>query len=150
MTSDPHLTWDEILPLVAVHRELLNDEEISDFCSLLMLADRVLIAGDAEHMAPARLLTACLTELGFSAHIADCMASSEVTAHDALVVFDLTGSESLWRLVEPALKARPFFSPLPLERSLPRWPNKPTSPSHCRFGRRPVGETNTCMLLAFN
>ncbi len=109
MTSDPHLTWDEILPLVAVHHELLNDEEISDFCSLLLLSDRVLIAGDAEHMAPARLLTVCLTELGFSAHTADCMDSSEVTADDALVVFDLTGSESLWRLVEPALKARPIL-----------------------------------------
>ena len=60
-------------------------------------------------MAPARLLTACLTELGFSAHTADCMDSSEVTADDALVVFDLTGSESLWRLVEPALKARPIL-----------------------------------------
>ena len=59
-----------------------------------LLSDRVLIAGDAEHMAPARLFTACLTELGFTADIADCMATSEVTPHDALVVFDLTGSES--------------------------------------------------------
>ena len=109
MTSDLHLTWDEILPVVSAHHELLGGEEVSDFCSLLMLADRILVAGEAEHTAPARLLTACLTELGFAAHIADCMTISEVTPEDTLVVLDVTGSDALWRLVEPALKVRPIL-----------------------------------------
>ncbi len=42
----------------SVHHELLDDEEVSDFCSLLLLSDRVLLAGEAEHTVPARLLTA--------------------------------------------------------------------------------------------
>ena len=139
MTSDLHLTWDEILPLVSVHRELLYGEEVSDFCSLLMLADRVLVAGEAEHTAPARLLTVCLTELGFAAHIADSMTIADVTPDDTLVVLDLTGSEALGRLLEPALKAHPIllavtagslFSPVAKQAdaivTLPIWPSSPT------------------------
>jgi DNA-binding MurR/RpiR family transcriptional regulator len=134
MTSDLHLTWNEILPLVSVHRELLYGEEVSDFCSLLMLADRILVAGEAEHTGPARLLTACLTELGFAAHMADCMTISDVTPDDTLIVVDVTGSDALWRLVKPALKVRPIllavtagtlFPPLAKQAdatvSLPNW-----------------------------
>ena len=134
MTSDLHLTWDEILPLVSAHRELLDGEEVSDFCSLLTLADRIFVAGEAEHSAPTRLLTVCLTELGFAAYIADCMTISDVTPDDTLVVLDITGSGALWGLVEPVLKVRPIllavtagapFSPLAKQAdatvSLPIW-----------------------------
>ena len=84
MTSDLHLTWDEIPPLVSAHHELLDGEEVSDFCSPVILADRILVAGGAEQAAPARLLTVCPLELGFAAHIADCMTISEVTPDDTL------------------------------------------------------------------
>ena len=145
MTSDLHITWDEILPLVSAHRELLDGEEVSDFCSLLTLADRILVAGEAEHTAPARLLTVCLTELGFAAYMADCMAISDVTPDDTLVVLDVTGSDALWRLVEPALKVRPIllavtagtpFSPLTKQAdatvTLPIW-SPPSSRDQHRY-----------------
>ena len=42
MTSALDLTWDNLLSAIVDQREVLAGEEVSDLCSLLMLADRVL------------------------------------------------------------------------------------------------------------
>ena len=102
MTSALQLAWDDLLSAIV-------DQEVGDFCSLLMVADRVFVAGEAEHPAPARLLALCLAELGFAARIADCANLADVTPDDVVVVVDLTGSPALATQLQPALQSRPIF-----------------------------------------
>ena len=120
MTSALQLAWDDLLSAIV-------DQEVSDFCSLLMVADRVLVAREAEHPAPARLLAVCLAELGFAARIADCANLADVTPDDVVVVVDLTGSSALATQLQPALQSGPYSSLLPLDRFCHRWPYRPMS-----------------------
>jgi DNA-binding MurR/RpiR family transcriptional regulator len=96
------LAWDDLLSARV-------DQEVSDFCSLLMVADRVFVAGEAEHPAPASLLALCLAELGFAARIADCANLADVTPDDVVVVVDLTGSSALATQLQSALQSRPIL-----------------------------------------
>src|SRR5688572_31154956 len=102
VTSAVQLAWDDLLSAIV-------DQEVSDFCSLLMVADRVFVAGEAEHPAPARLLALCLAELGFAARIAECANLADVTPDDVVVVVDLTGSSALATQLQPALQSRPIL-----------------------------------------
>jgi hypothetical protein len=49
----------------------LSEEEVRDFCSLLSLADRVLLASSDADATAAQLLSVCLDELGFLAQVVD-------------------------------------------------------------------------------
>ena len=49
----------------------ISEEEVSDFCSVLNLADRVLVAGSADAMTVAALFRLSLAEFGFDAHVLD-------------------------------------------------------------------------------
>jgi DNA-binding MurR/RpiR family transcriptional regulator len=109
VTSARQLVWDDLLSAIVDQGEVVAGEEVSDFCSLLMLADQVFVAGDAEHPAPARVLALCLAELGFAARIADCDNLADVTPDDVLVVVDVTGSDALATQLKPALQSRPIF-----------------------------------------
>ena len=109
MTSARQLVWDDLLSAIVDQGEMVTDMEVSDFCSLLMLADRVFVAGDTEHPAPACLLALWLAELGFAARIADCANLADVTADDVLVVVDVTRSAALATQLQPALQSRPIL-----------------------------------------
>jgi DNA-binding MurR/RpiR family transcriptional regulator len=85
----------------------LSQEEVRDFCSLLTLADRVLIAGPDAETTAAQLLTLCLDEYGFLAEIVDARTMQWVQPSDTVVAF--WGSQTataLMDLLRPALEAR--------------------------------------------
>ena len=77
VTSALHLTWDDLLSAIVNQGEVVAGEEVSNFCSLLMVADRVIVASEPEHTAPARLLALFLVDLGFDVRIADCVQYRE-------------------------------------------------------------------------
>jgi DNA-binding MurR/RpiR family transcriptional regulator len=49
----------------------ISEEEVSDFCSVLSLADRVFVAGSADAVIVAALFRLGLAEFGFDAHVLD-------------------------------------------------------------------------------
>jgi D-arabinose 5-phosphate isomerase GutQ len=78
---------------------------VRDFCSLLSLADRVLLASADPDTTAARLLGVCLHELGFLAEVVDAETMNSVQRYDTVVV--LCGSATdrdLMDLLRPALQ----------------------------------------------
>lgn len=86
---------------------LLSQEGVRDVCSLLNLADRVLVASPAADAVTARLLVVCLEELGFLAEVVDARSIHRVQRHDTVAV--ICGADSdpaLIDLVWPAVQVQ--------------------------------------------
>jgi len=62
-----------------------DQEELRDFCSLLSLADRVLIASPDRDATAARLLSVVLEDLGFVAQVVDARTIHRVQRYDTVV-----------------------------------------------------------------
>jgi D-arabinose 5-phosphate isomerase GutQ len=63
----------------------ISEEEVSDFCSVLSLADRVFVAGSADAMTMAGLFRLSLDESGFDAHVLDTTTVRHVDPADTVV-----------------------------------------------------------------
>ena len=84
-----------------------DEEELRDFCSLLSLADRVLIASPDCDATAARLLSVVLEDLGFYAQMVDARTIHRVQRHDTVVaVCAAEADPGLIDLLRPALRAR--------------------------------------------
>jgi DNA-binding MurR/RpiR family transcriptional regulator len=84
-----------------------DEEELRDFCSLLSLADRVLIASPDGDATAARLLCVVLEDLGFIAQVVDARTIRRVQRYDTVVaVCAAEADPGLIDLLRPALQAR--------------------------------------------
>ena len=84
-----------------------DQEELRDFCSLLSLADRVLIASPDRDATAARLLSVVLEDLGFVAQVVDARTIHRVQRYDTVVAVCAAEADSgLIDLLRPALRAR--------------------------------------------
>jgi D-arabinose 5-phosphate isomerase GutQ len=63
----------------------ISQEEVSDFCSVLSLADRVFVAGSADATSLAALFRLGLHEFGFDAHVLDTTTVRHVEPADTVV-----------------------------------------------------------------
>lgn len=63
----------------------ISEEEVSDFCSVLSLADRVFVAGSADATTLAALFRLGLAEFGFDAHVLDTATVRHVEPADTVV-----------------------------------------------------------------
>ena len=64
----------------------ISREEVSDFCSVLSLADRVFVAGSADAMTVAALFRLSVYEFGSDAHVPDSTTVRHVEPTDTVVV----------------------------------------------------------------
>jgi hypothetical protein len=64
----------------------ISREEVSDFCSVLSLADRVFVAGSADAMTVAALFRLSVYEFGSDAHVPDTTTVRHVEPTDTVVV----------------------------------------------------------------
>jgi DNA-binding MurR/RpiR family transcriptional regulator len=86
---------------------LPEEEELRDFCSLLSLADRVLIASPDADATAARLLSLVLEDLGLIAQVVDARTIHRVQRYDTVVAVCAAGVDpGLIHLLRPALQAR--------------------------------------------
>lgn len=86
---------------------LLDQEELRDFCSLLSLAERILIASPDADATAARLLSVVLEDLGFVAQVVDARTIQRVQRYDTVVAVCAAEADSgLIDLLRPALRAR--------------------------------------------
>ncbi len=78
----------------------ISEEEVRDFCSVLSLAGRVVVAGSADAtLAP--LFRLSLAEFGFDAHVLDTTTVGRVEPADTVVA--LAGSALLLRQADAAI-----------------------------------------------
>jgi len=63
----------------------ISEEEVSDFCSVLSLADRVFVAGSADAATVAALFRLSLHEFGCDAHVLDTTTVRHVEPADTVV-----------------------------------------------------------------
>jgi D-arabinose 5-phosphate isomerase GutQ len=63
----------------------ISEEEVSDFCSVLSLADRVFVAGSADATTVAGLFRLSLDDFGFDAHVLDTTTVRYVEPADTVV-----------------------------------------------------------------
>ena len=71
---------------IAVDGQGLSAQEVSDFCSVLFLAERVHVAGRGRNEPAAKLLAAQLRTLGYVVHGVDRLGTVEAT--DTMVMID--------------------------------------------------------------
>jgi DNA-binding MurR/RpiR family transcriptional regulator len=84
-----------------------DPEELRDLCSLLSLADRVLIASSDADAIAARLLGVVLEDLGFFAQVVNARTIPRVDPYDTVVaVCSAEVDPALIHLLRPALQAR--------------------------------------------
>lgn len=82
-----------------------SEEEVGDFCTLLSLADRVLLANADPDTTAARLLGVCLDELGFPTEVLDAGTMHSVQRYDTVVVFCSSATDpDLMNLLQPVLQ----------------------------------------------
>ena len=70
---------------ICVCERQISEEEVSDFCSVHSLADRVFVAGSADATTEAAMLRLILDEFGFAAHVLDTATVCHVEPTDAVV-----------------------------------------------------------------
>ena len=63
----------------------ISEEEVSDFCSVLSLADRVFVAGSADATTLAALFRLSLHEFGFDAQVLDTTTVRHVEPADTVI-----------------------------------------------------------------
>jgi DNA-binding MurR/RpiR family transcriptional regulator len=86
---------------------LRDEQELRDFCSLLSLADRVLLASPDVDVTAARLLGLVLEDLGFIAQVVDDRTIHRVGPYDTVVAVCAAGVDpGLLDLLRPALQAK--------------------------------------------
>ena len=86
---------------------LPDPREVRDWCSLLSLADRVLIASPDADATVAQLLTVVLEDLGFIAQVVNGRTIHCVDAHDTVVAVCAADVDpALIRLLRPVRSAR--------------------------------------------
>jgi DNA-binding MurR/RpiR family transcriptional regulator len=84
-----------------------DEEELRDFCSLLTLADRVLIASPDADATAARLFGVVLEDLDFVALVVNARTIHRVQRYDTVVaVCAAEADPGLIHLLRPALQAR--------------------------------------------
>lgn len=94
--------WREALDCIAVDGQHISTQEVSDFCSLLFLAEQVLVVGPGRSEPAATMLAAQLSALGYSVHGVERLRTVEAT--DTVVV--VTGPAPHQRSVlDPLLRS---------------------------------------------
>lgn len=76
--------WRDALDCIAVDGQHISAQEVSDFCSLLFLAEQVLIMAPGRNEPAATMLATQLTTLGYSVHGVERLRTVEAT--DTVVV----------------------------------------------------------------
>jgi D-arabinose 5-phosphate isomerase GutQ len=76
--------WRDALACIAVDGQHISTQEVSDFCSLLFLADHIHIVGPGRNEPAATMLAAQLTTLGYSVHGVEQLRTVE--ASDTVVI----------------------------------------------------------------
>ena len=77
--------WRDALDCIAVDGQHISTQEVSDFCSLLFLAEQVLVVGPGRSEPAATMLAAQLSALGYSVHGVERLRTVEAT-HTVVVV----------------------------------------------------------------
>ncbi len=86
---------------------LRDEEELRDFCSLLSLAERVLIASPDTDATAGRLLSVVLEDLDFIAQVVNARTIHRVQPSDTVVALCAAEADTgLIHLLRPALQAR--------------------------------------------
>ena len=78
--------WRDALDCIAVDGQHFSAQEVSDFCSLLFLAEQVLVVGTGRHEPAATMLATELSTLGYSVHGVERLRT--VAATDTVVVIN--------------------------------------------------------------
>lgn len=73
------VAWRDALNCIAIDGQGLSAQEVSDFCSVLFLAERVHVVGPGRHEPAAKLLAAQLRTLGYVVHGVDRLGTVEAT-----------------------------------------------------------------------
>ena len=76
--------WRDALDCIAVDGQHISTQEVSDFCSLLFLAEQVLVVGPGRNEPAATMLATQLTALGYSVHGVERLRTVEAT--DTVVI----------------------------------------------------------------
>ena len=78
------IPWRDALGCIAVDGQHFSAQEVSDFCSLLFLAEQVLVVGTGRNEPAATMLATQLTALGYSVHGVARLRTVEAT--DTVVI----------------------------------------------------------------
>jgi hypothetical protein len=83
--------WAQVLETIRIDGQTISPGEVADFCSLLSVADRVLVANLAEAQRAAYAMCSALTSLGFA--VRSLTAATGIKGSDTVVVFAGPGVE---------------------------------------------------------
>ncbi len=96
------VSWRDALDCIAVDGRHISAQEVSDFCSVLSLAERVHIVGAGRTEPAMSMLAAQLTGLGYPVYGAEWLTAVE--ASDTVVIINGPPSPNQRSLLDPLLR----------------------------------------------